>query len=125
SELFLKRWKKNRGNKGVAIFIQPKQGEGINIINSNEVNIRKTFFNQYIKGNTKVFIIILFISALLALSNLAFPILTRKIVDEAIPHNNYSLVAIIVIAQIIIILSGNIFGFINEKLFIKVTSHLN
>lgn len=124
-ELFLKRWKRDGEEKGISVFTHPKQGEQSYNIISNEVDIKKSFFNQYIKGNIKVFIIILLISALLALSNLAFPILTKKIVDEAIPYNNYSLVAGIVIAQIIIILAGNIFSFINERLFIRVTSRLN
>lgn len=124
-ELFLKRWKRDGEEKGISVFAQPKQGEEIYNIVSNEVNIRKNFFNQYIKDNLKVFLIILLISALLALSNLAFPILTKKIVDEAIPYSNYSLVIAIVIGQIIIILAGNIFSFINEKLFIRVTSKLN
>lgn len=124
-ELFLKRWIVNGENKGVSVFSSPMDLDSNYNTISNEVSLRKTFFNQYIKGNIKVFILILIISSILALSNLAFPFLTKKIVDEAIPYNNYSLVASIVIAQIIIIIAGNIFSFINEKLFVSVTSKLN
>lgn len=126
-ELFIKRWIENeQEKKGIAVFLEPnKNFDATNIDYNYNPNLKKVFYNQYIKGNFKSFLIILFISTLLALSNLAFPILTKKIVDEAIPYSNYSLILTILVAQVVIILSGNLFNFINDKLFIKITSKLN
>ena len=123
--LFLERWLRGSENKGIVVFAHPNQEALENNVKDRGSKLTKKFFDYYIKGNLKAFFIILVISAILALSNLAFPILTKKIVDEAIPYSNYSLLATIVVAQIIIILAGNIFSFINEKLFIRITSKLN
>ncbi len=127
NKLFAKRWiEANQKKRGVGIFFEPKKN--FNKSNTKEKNnskLKKIFYKQYIKGNLKSFFIILFISALLALSNLAFPILTKKIVDEAIPYSNYSLIGMILIIQVTIILFGNFFNFINDKLFVRITSKLN
>jgi len=124
-KLFLKRWLSDDRKKGVIVFSAPGKGFTMSGRSYSEPDLKKVFYDQYIKSNAKTFVYIVLISALLALANLAFPVLTKKIVDEAIPHSDYGLLAIIVLAQITIILAGNISGFINDRIFIKVTSSLN
>lgn len=124
-ELFEKRWLQDGSEKGVAILFEYSGNVEIDKQAYIEPNLQKTFFESYIKGNMRMFSFVLVMSALMALTNLAFPVLTKKIVDEAIPQNNYTLMAAIVLSQIVIILAGSIFNFIKEKAFIKVTSRLN
>jgi len=124
-KLFLKRWLPEDGKKGVVIFSVPNQERGTSGPSYPEPNLKRVFYDQYIKTNIKTFVYIVFISTLLAFANLAFPLLTKKIVDDAIPYSDYGLLAFIVLSQITIILAGNVFSFVNEKIFIKVTSNLN
>lgn len=123
-DIFCERWI-IENHKGVAILID-KPIENLQIAPEfAEPKVIPLFYSKYIKQNLRPLLAVFVISILAALGNLLFPILTQKIVDEAVPKKNYNLVIFIVTSQISIILASTVFNFIKEKIFIKLISKLS
>lgn len=118
-KMFSERWS-NYEEEGYVLLLEPTNDF---VKSKNDVfSLPKLFYKRYISTNVFSFFKVLLIVVLLALSNLTFPIFTEKIVDKAIPTSNYTLIITILVAQIVIFVSGNLFNYINQKIFIKISS---
>lgn len=125
---FLKYWISNKreeiGDIGTVLLMEPTPAF---YLESGETE-RKLNWNliaQYLRqSKRKLFLV--FVSLIIgSLLQLIFPFLTKSMVDTGINTSNLQFITIILIAQLMLTLSGTVISFIRSRLQLHISNNIN
>lgn len=124
-EDFLKFWKRDANEKGIALLFEPNK-----TFNTEEIKVDTNFkkveyFIKYLKPFKKKFILLLFLLLLIAGISVFYPLINEKLIDEGISNNNIKFAIYILTAQLVLYTSTNILEFIQGWIFLNVNTKLS
>lgn len=124
-EDFLKFWKFDSNSKGIALLLETNENFSTNEIKVEDEFKKKEYFFKYLKPFKGKFLLLLFLLITIAGISVFYPLINEKLVDEGISNNNIRFVAILLIAQLILYTSTNIFEFLQGWIFLNVNTKLS
>lgn len=127
-EEFLSHWvsKQTQDNGGVGsvLLLEPSplfyenEGEKDSVLNWDNVI-------HYLKPNRGRLLQVLFTLLISSLLQLAFPFLTQSMVDQGINAQNLQYVTIVLVAQLMLLVSSTMIGFIRSRLQLRISNSIN
>ncbi|HPV57034.1 MAG TPA: cysteine peptidase family C39 domain-containing protein, partial [Tenuifilaceae bacterium] len=112
-------------DKGVVLLLEPTQ---LFYSQNGTLNIKKgryVFLWGYVKQYRRFFIQLILGLAVGSIIQLLFPFLTQAIVDEGIGSKDIGFVWLVLIAQIMLLFSNTIIGFVRGKILLHISSRIN
>ena len=124
-EDFLKFWKRDVNEKGVALLLEPNENFSTEEIKVEEDFKKVEYFMKYLKPFKKKFILLLLLLLVIAGISVFYPLINEKLVDDGISNNNIQFVVYLLIAQLILYTSTNVLEFIQGWIFLNVNTKLS
>ncbi len=124
-EDFLKFWKRDVNEKGVALLFEPNENFSTEEVKVEEDFKKVEYFMKYLKPFKKKFILLLILLLVIAGISVFYPLINEKLVDDGISNSNIQFVVYLLIAQLILYTSTNVLEFIQGWIFLNVNTKLS
>lgn len=128
SDEFLKHWissKDESGNDiGVALLLEPTP-VFYELESQKEHKLNWSLAIQYLRTAKWQLVQVFTALIITSLLSLVFPFLTQSIIDTGINTQNLQYIVIVLIAQLMLVFSQTILGFIRSRLLLRVSNILN
>ena len=122
-EKFKKSWLSD-GEKGVALFLKPKE-EFYKQIPPEEEKLSIKYLLKYLKPYQNQMLQLFILLLLGTLTTLIFPILTQKLIDEGVSKKDLSVISYILLAQLAFFFGNIIFGIFRNWIMLVVGTKIN
>lgn len=129
-DVFEQAWlraKREQDNKseGIALFLYPTEAFYRHASEKEKLYFDFHRIYQYAKPYKKTFLLVLYCVLFANVLQFLFPFLTQIVVDVGIKEESFNVILLVLIAQMILYTSNNLFDFIRRFLLIQVNSRIN
>ena len=120
-EDFNKYWIPEGGDRGLAVLVEPDDTFDDHVYERTN-NLRQMFryMGSFIRQRSKSFIVILLLSLLIMLADMAMPLLLRETIDKGIGLKDMGLVVTLLLGQFAMILGSMVSGGVMDILLTKL-----
>ncbi|GCE13648.1 peptidase domain-containing ABC transporter [Tengunoibacter tsumagoiensis] len=113
----------NQGFTGVMLLLEP--GEHFSQKGRPRVLTLRSYIIQYVKQAPWMLVQILLASLLLQVLGLTFPLFTKIIVDQIIPHQMYSVLTLLGLGMLIVLAGETVILFLRSTLLISLQTRID
>jgi ATP-binding cassette subfamily B protein len=110
-------------NAGFGVFLTPTE-DFFNLIEQKKTKLSISKFFAYIKPNRRKFLIVLLLMLLGNVISLAFPFLTKSLIDKGVNSKNTSYITNILLAQLTLYSAITIFDIFRNRLTLYISSKI-